>query len=66
MGSGVLMPVRLYRFYNMEKSRYGEPFALCDQCKPRQVVPAVCYLEKIADESVWACINCGARNPEKD
>jgi hypothetical protein len=53
------MKIRLYRFYNMGSSEYGEPFALCDDCKPKQVVPEMCILNVIANEALWACALCG-------
>lgn len=55
--------VRLYRFYNWEKSRHGEPFALCDRHVKQQPVPGSCVLVKLADKALLGCIVCaeGAR-----
>jgi len=47
--------VRLYRFYNIEKSKYGEPFALCDAHRKEQPIPAYCTIEKIANDADWPC-----------
>lgn len=49
---------RLYRFYNMDLSRYGEPFALCDAHADTQKIPSNCDLQKIADKAVQACAKC--------
>ena len=48
----------LYRFYNMEASKYGEPFILCDKHYKNQKVPNNCTLNKIADKSNLPCIKC--------
>jgi hypothetical protein len=48
-------PVRLYRFYNMEVSRYGEPFALCDGHRKEQPIPAACTLDCMADNARREC-----------
>lgn len=50
---------RLYRFYNIELSAHGEPFAMCDECSQNYRSPEGCYLEKIADNADWQC-DCGA------
>ncbi len=49
---------RLYRFYNMEKSEHGSPFALCDECRSKQRIPEVCVLECIAGHTEWLCTRC--------
>lgn len=54
--------VRLYRFFNMERDKHGEPFALCDVCVEKQRVPKGCLLNRIADGALMACKKCGARN----
>jgi hypothetical protein len=51
--------VRLYRFYNWEQNKYGEPFALCDACRPKQLVPDECVLHVIANQALWSCAICG-------
>ena len=51
--------IRLYQFYNMEKSQHGSPFALCDDCKPEQPVPDVCVLDCIANQAKGPCALCG-------
>ena len=56
--------VRLYRFYNMELSRHGEPFALCDVCRQRQRVPGLCLIEKLANQAVLPCDRCGRQECE--
>lgn len=50
--------VGLYRFYNWEVSKSGEPFALCEAHAESQVVPGNCTLEKIADGALRHCENC--------
>lgn len=50
--------VRLYRFYNMNKSDYGSPFALCDTHRKQQIVPNNCVLSKLADKTDMQCDKC--------
>ncbi len=54
--------VRLYRFYNMEVNREGNPFALCDEHKANFNPPVLqdgsCFIKKIADQAVDACNLC--------
>jgi len=50
--------VALYRFFNMEKSRYGEPFALCEAHAKTQTVPSLCILQQIANDSLIECNQC--------
>ena len=41
--------VSLYRFYNWQLSKHGEPFSLCEEHRKQQVTPDNCILEKMAD-----------------
>lgn len=52
-------PARLYRFYNWEVSKHGEPFALCDECLKKQPCPANCTLVKIALDAGRECQGVG-------
>lgn len=52
------MANRLYRFYNFLTSKHGEPFAICDKHKGKQMVPGSCNLIKIADRAVEECDAC--------
>jgi hypothetical protein len=54
--------VRLYRFLNWNANKYGEPFSLCDGCKPGQPIPEFCHMETIADASRQPCVKCGKEN----
>ena len=51
--------IRLYRFYNWEQSRSGEPFALCDGCFKTQPTPEGCILRLIANQALEPCNRCG-------
>lgn len=46
---------RLYRFYNMDISDYGAPFALCDFHRTVQRIPDHCVIHEIADSTQWPC-----------
>lgn len=46
---------RLYRYFNFEQERYGEPFALCDECYSNQPRPDGTTLVKIADGATGDC-----------
>jgi hypothetical protein len=46
---------RLYRYFNYEHNKEGEPFALCDECWRNQPRPAGTDLRKIADGAVADC-----------
>lgn len=55
--------VRLYRFYNLDQAKHGEPFAMCDDHmdaykKGRKPAAPQLILEKIADQAVWPCDDC--------
>jgi len=50
--------VKIYRFYNMNKSEYGEPFSLCDKHRETQRCPDSCAIIKLADKSIESCIKC--------
>lgn len=39
--------VRIYRFYNYEFDRYGEPFALCETHRREQLIPQGCHLDRL-------------------
>jgi hypothetical protein len=41
--------IRIYRFFNFEKDAYGEPFALCDECRKKQPVPDGTILQRLDD-----------------
>ena len=47
--------VSLYRFFNFEVSKHGEPFRLCNACRLRQPIPEACQLEMMAFEAVGEC-----------
>ena len=55
--------IRLYRFYNLDEEKHGEPFAECDdhineyKRKRKPAAPQL-ILEKIADQAVWPCNKC--------
>ncbi len=53
--------VRLYRFFNIDADKYGEPFALCDGCKPKQPIPESCILSLIAIGAIDPCDLCGTQ-----
>jgi hypothetical protein len=57
--------VRLYRFYNWEQNKGGEPFALCDECHPKQPVPSGCFLYLLANDAVIPCTKCERTNKLK-
>ena len=52
--------MRLYRLYNVESHKYGEPFALCDEHAPvlKDLVREYCFMRKIADRAVDPCSEC--------
>jgi hypothetical protein len=53
--------VSLYRYYNMEKSEYGQPFAVCGNCKVTSTT--ACVLEKIGTAVAGTpCAYCGEAN----
>jgi len=54
--------VRLYRFYNYEAGKDGEPFALCDDCRKEQPVPEFTVLNLIAHVALAPCKKCAAEN----
>ncbi len=62
--------VRLYRFYNLDKEKHGEPFAECDshiEAYKRGRKPAApqLILEKIADDALWSCNKCDQEEAER-
>lgn len=63
--------ISLYRFYNLDKEKHGEPFAMCDthmvgyQHSRKPAAPQL-ILEKIADEAVWPCGECVTLEGERE
>jgi hypothetical protein len=62
--------VRLYRFYNLDKEKRGEPFAECDHHieafkRGRKPAAPQLILEKIADEALWSCNKCDHEEAER-
>ena len=54
----------MYRFYNMDKDRWGEPFSLCDKHHKKQITPKNCVLKEIAGKSWFECSPClDEKNP---
>lgn len=51
--------VGLYRFYNWQVDKHGEPFALCDNHVKLQPIPEGCNLVKLADKATKACEGVG-------
>ena len=49
---------RLYRLYNIEQSRFGQPFCLCDFHYMAWTPPVTCIVEKIAERALWPCNGC--------
>lgn len=49
---------RLYVFYNLEKSKEGTPFAMCDKCKKKYKSPEGCVMKEIATHASFPC-ECG-------
>lgn len=47
--------IRLYRFFNVNKEAYGEPFGMCDKCNDGYAIPPFLVLEKLSDETDYAC-----------
>lgn len=47
--------VSLYRFYNMDVAKHGEPFRLCEACRQLQPIPEACQLEMLAFDAVGEC-----------
>lgn len=50
--------VRLYRFYNFNVGKSGEPIAICDFHILTQKIPPACVLNKIADKANEQCNRC--------
>jgi hypothetical protein len=48
--------VALYRFFNIDRSLYGEPFALCAGHFKTQPIPRNCTIHKIAEKSLMPCV----------
>ena len=55
--------VSLYRFFNLDENKHGEPFAECDthineyKRRKKPAAPQL-ILEKIAHEAIWSCKKC--------
>jgi len=55
--------VSLYRFFNLDENKHGEPFAECDthinefKRRKKPAAPQL-ILEKIAHEAIWPCNKC--------
>jgi len=50
--------VRLYRFFNFEVGKRGEPWAMCDPHYKNYRPPITCIIEKLADQAEWPCNQC--------
>jgi len=50
--------VRLYRFFNIDVSLHGEPWAMCDLHYAGYKPPTTCIIEKLADLAEWPCHQC--------
>jgi hypothetical protein len=46
----------MYRFYNTERSMFGEPFSLCERHFKEQPIPSACTINKIAEKSLQSCV----------
>ena len=55
---------RLYVFYNIEVSKEGAPFAMCDECKKNYRSPENCIMREIATHASLPC-ECGATTKRK-
>jgi hypothetical protein len=51
-------PVRVYRLYNIDQGRNGEPFGMCDECMDGYRVEG-CLLRKVADKAIGHCEHPG-------
>jgi hypothetical protein len=61
------VPVRLYRIFNIEQSRHGEPFAMCDGCFKvweEAVRGRGLLVTKIADGALVPCGRSGVETQE--
>lgn len=47
--------VAMYRYYNWEVSKHGEPFILCELCASKQPTVPKCILQKMADVTDRNC-----------
>ena len=50
--------VRLYRFFNINVGKRGEPWAMCDKHKRDYRPPHSCVVEHLADKTDWPCGWC--------
>ncbi len=53
--------IRLYHFLDTKESKYGEEFAVCDDCIQYRPVPQWCRREKVEDHASRACNECGRK-----
>ena len=51
--------VRLWRFYNIEEGKWGEPFTMCDSCRSEYRVPDGLVMNVVADGARGSCNHCG-------
>lgn len=58
------MKAKLFRLYNIDLNRYGEPFALCEEHEKVQEIPENCMLIMIAIEAVEECNTCWQESDE--
>jgi len=49
---------RLYRFYNINQAKHGEPFCMCDFHYKNYTPPITVIMETIADDCRWPCTEC--------
>ena len=54
--------IKLYRFYNLNVGKYGEPFGLCDKHFKTYKIPDNVVMTCIASNTVYPCEFC--ENPE--
>ena len=48
----------LYRFFNLDVGKEGQPFPLCSKHRKEQKIPDNCTIRIIAEKSVDECIVC--------
>jgi hypothetical protein len=58
--------VRLYHFFMAHLDGYGEPFALCDDCKRSYRVPDHCTMELFSYSTSRRCGKCGKRESDNE
>jgi len=50
--------IRLYRFFNVDKTEHGSLFAMCDYHYVDYIKPNNCLMERLANEALWECDLC--------